>query len=172
MAFFSGASRLRVVSRTEFAADAAVGVRAGLLLTVAAAAAWLSGAPAVFPSLGPSAFVLSTDRPGPSARTVVGGHAVGVLAGLLSYAAVASLVPVPATPLSFDPPWLVLSGVLAVSLTSAGMRAARCVHPPACATTLIVGLGLLEPAAALVVVVPAVASLLVVDRTLGDRLRR
>ncbi len=142
-----------------------------MLLTLAAVTAWLSGAPAVFPSLGPSAFVLSTDRSGLSARTVLGGHAIGVVAGVVAYLAVTAAVPVPASPLTFDPPWLAASGILAVALTSAGMRAATLVHPPACATTLIAGLGLLEPATALAVVLPAVASLLAVDRLLGARLR-
>jgi len=46
------------------------------------------------------------------------------------------------------------------------MRLTRTVHPPACATTLIVALGLLGPKSALLVVVPAVVSLLVVDRAI------
>jgi hypothetical protein len=151
--------------------DVAVGARAGVLLSIAAGVAWLSGAPAVFPSLGPTAFVLSTGRSGPSERVVVGGHAVGVVAGLVSYLAVASVVPVPASPLAFDPPWLAVSGVVSVALTTIGMRRTNLVHPPACATTLIVALGLLEPLQALVVVLPAVVSLLSVDRLLSKTLR-
>ncbi|MGQ4556980.1 HPP family protein [Halobellus sp. GM3] len=153
-------------------ADVAVGVRAGLLLSLAAAVAWLSGAPAVFPSLGPTAFVLSTARSGPSGRVVVGGHAIGVAAGLASYVAISAVVPVPDSPLVFDPPWLALSAVLAVTLTTTGMRHTDLVHPPACATTLIVSLGLLSPVQSVVVVLPAVVSLLVVDRALTGRLRR
>jgi len=154
------------VSEPNFAADARVGLRAGALLALAAAVAWVTGAPAVFPSLGPSAFVLATDGPGPRARPVLGGHAVGVAAGLVAYGVTAALVSVPAAPLSFDPPWLVLSGIAAVALTSFGMRATDLVHPPACATTLIVGLGLLDFRPAVLVILPAVASLLVVDRAL------
>ncbi|WP_256289769.1 HPP family protein [Halobellus inordinatus] len=154
------------MSGTNPRADVAVGLRAGILLTLAAAVAWVSGAPAVFPSLGPSAFVLSTDPPGPSDRTVVGGHAVGVAAGLVAYLGVTAVVAVPSSPLVFDPPWLLVSGVVAVALTTTGMRLGNVVHPPACATTLIVALGLLEPRAALLVVLPAVVSLLAVDRVL------
>jgi hypothetical protein len=160
------------VSEPEGWVDAAVGVRAGLLLSVAAAVAWLSGAPAVFPSLGPTAFALATARRNPSGRVVVGGHAIGVAAGLLAYLAVAGLVPVPSSPLSFDPPWLAVSGVASVALTTTGMRRTELVHPPACATTLIVSLGLLKPLQALVVVLPAVVSLLAVDRVLDGRVRR
>ncbi|WP_238993922.1 HPP family protein [Halobellus captivus] len=161
-----------LVSRKDVGDDVAVGLRAGLLLSIAAAVAWLSGAPAVFPSLGPSAYVLSTARRGPSGRVVVGGHAVGVVAGLVSYIAVSAVVPVPESPLLFDPPWLAISAVLALMLTTIGMRLTNLVHPPACATTLIVSLGLLEPLPAVVVVLPAVASLLVVDRALDGSLRR
>ncbi|MFB6090384.1 MAG: HPP family protein [Halobellus sp.] len=154
------------MSKRSLGEDATVGLRAGALLSLAAAVAWLTGAPAVFPSLGPSAFVLATDRPRPGDRVVIGGHAVGVAAGLVAYGVTVAVVPVPPAPLSFEPPWLVLSGIAAVALTSFGMRATNLVHPPACATTLIVGLGLLEPRPAVLVLLPAVASLLVVDRAL------
>ncbi|WP_336025454.1 HPP family protein [Halobellus salinisoli] len=160
------------MTQTDAIADLAVGVRAGLLLTLSAAVAWLSGAPAVFPSLGPTAFVLSTARSGPTGRVVVGGHAIGVAAGLGTYLAISAVVPVPDSPLLFDPPWLALSGILAVVLTTTGMRLTNLVHPPACATTLIVALGLLEPLPAVAVVIPAVVSLLVVDRALDGSLRR
>jgi CBS-domain-containing membrane protein len=133
-------------------------------LTVAGLTAWVTGVPALFPSLGPSAFVLAARERGPTARTVLGGHAVGVVCGLLAYTAVAALVSVPASPLDFHPPWLVVSGVVAVGLTSAGMLAIDAVHPPACATTLIVALGLMSTLREAALVLPAVASLLVVDR--------
>ena len=172
MSFFPRGPFSGSVSETDAWDDVSVGIRAGALLSIAAAVAWLSGAPAVFPSLGPTAFVLSTDRPGPSERVVVGGHAIGVVAGLLAYLVVSTVVPVPTSPLAFDPPWLAVSGVAAVALTTTGMRLTDLVHPPACATTLIVALGLLEPIQALVVVLPAVVSLLAVDRPLSDRLCR
>lgn len=154
------------MSQTDVRTDAVAGVHAGALLSLAAVVAWVSGAPAVFPSLGPSAFVLATGRSKPSARRIVGGHAVGVAAGLVSYLGVTAVVDVPSAPLEFDPPWLLVSAVFALVLTTTGMRLTRTVHPPACATTLIVALGLLGPKSALLVVVPAVVSLLVVDRAI------
>jgi hypothetical protein len=63
----------------------------GALLAVPGAVAIATGRALVFPSLGPSAFLLAT-RPrgeGATARRVVGGHAVGVLAGLVAYWTVA-----------------------------------------------------------------------------------
>lgn len=157
------------MSRTGAVGDLRIGLRAGLLLSIAAAAAWLADAPALFPSLGPTAFVLATSGRRPSRRVVIGGHAIGVLAGLGSYLAISAVVPVPSSPLVFDPPWLACSGVLSVALTTVGMRLTDLVHPPACATTLIVSLGLLAPSQALFLVVPAVVSLLVVDSALGAR---
>ncbi|QIB74671.1 HPP family protein [Halogeometricum borinquense] len=142
----------------------AVGIRATLLLTLSAATAWLAGVPALFPSLGPSAFVLAVRESGPTPRTVLGGHAVGVACGFFTYLAVSTFLSVPTTPLDFHPPWLVLSGVVAVGLTSTGMLAFDAVHPPACATTLIVALGLMSTPAEVALVLPSVASLLVVDR--------
>ncbi|MDS0299021.1 HPP family protein [Halogeometricum sp. S1BR25-6] len=141
-----------------------VGVRATLLLAIAGATAWVTGIPALFPSLGPSAFVLAVRDQGPTPRTVLGGHAVGVVCGLLAYTAAAAVFSVPSTPLDFHPPWLVVSGVVAVGLTSTGMLAVDAVHPPACATTLIVALGLMSTLSEAALVLPAVASLLVVDR--------
>ncbi|WP_089883526.1 HPP family protein [Halogeometricum limi] len=144
----------------------AVGVRATLLLTLAGVTAWVTGVPALFPSLGPSAFVLAVRDQGPTPRTVLGGHAIGAVCGFFTYLAVSTLLPVPATPLDFHPPWLILSGVVAVGLTSTGMLALSAVHPPACATTLIVSLGLMSTPREVAFVLPAVASLLVVDRLL------
>lgn len=60
----------------------------GRLLSTTAVLAWLTGLPMLFPSLGPSAFVLALFQRGDAAspRRVIGGHVVGVVAGLLPYA--------------------------------------------------------------------------------------
>ncbi len=102
--------------------------RAGALLAALGVVAWLTGEPFLFPSLGPTAFVLSVHPDGQSgtAWTVLGGHFWGTAAGLLSYHLLAS------------------SAALSTALTSALMLYTRTVHPPACATTLIVSLGLLS----------------------------
>lgn len=135
----------------------------GGLVLVPAAVAWLSGLPFVFPSLGPSAYVLATRPDDPTCRPhrVVGGHAVGVLAGLLAVWAFDPIAPVTAelAPASAAGLAVAASGVLATVLTAAGMLATDLVHAPACATTLIVGLGLLSTPTAAVVIVAAVALL-------------
>lgn len=58
------------------------GVTAGALLVVGTLAV-LTGRPFLFPSLGPSAFLLATAPSAPTShlRRVAGGHAVGVVAG-------------------------------------------------------------------------------------------
>jgi hypothetical protein len=122
-------------------------LHAGTLLAVTGVVAWASGTPFVFPSLGPTAYVLATRRTRTSRALtrIVAGHAVGVGAGLLAYNALAGGVVVTAdlAPQSPELAAVVSSGVLAVALTSAGMLVLDAVHPPACATTLIVSLGLL-----------------------------
>jgi len=121
---------------------------AGLLVGVAGLLAVLSGEPAVFPSLGPTAYVLAMNRgaSAPGRRRVVGGHAIGVVAGLLAYHLLASGAVVTGSiePLSVPTLGLAASAVLSVTLTALGMSVLDARHPPACATTLIVSLGLLS----------------------------
>ena len=109
--------------------------------------AWITGRPFLFPSVGPSAFLLAMILYGQptSARRVIGGHTIGTIAGLLSYHLIASgLVITNVAPLlAGEQLRLVTSATLSLILTSAGMLYTETVHPPACATTLIVSLGFL-----------------------------
>ena len=138
---------------------------AGVLFTVLGAVAWLSGQPFVFPSLGPSAFLLAFERRADRGRLgrIVASHAIGGVAGLLAYTLLGAGATLTATP----PPGsvaglhLVLSGVCSIVLTSWGMIATDTNHAPACATTLIVSLGLLStPVQALTIVVSVVVLVL------------
>ncbi|WP_262178856.1 HPP family protein [Haloarcula laminariae] len=120
---------------------------AGALLVVLGGVVWLTGLPFLFPSLGPTAYLFAT-RPSArasAARRVLGGHAVGVVAGLIAYHAIAGGAVVTAStgPGSMAGLRLAASGVVAVVLTTAGMALTDTGHAPACATTLIVGLGIL-----------------------------
>ncbi|AGB39631.1 HPP family protein [Natronococcus occultus] len=120
----------------------------GLLILTTAGVAWLSGLPMVFPSLGPSAFVLALFQDGDATapRRVIGGHAIGVVAGLVAYHTFAGGVSMTSAtaPGSFAGLQLAASAVVATLLTVGGMLATDTRHPPACATTLIVSLGLLS----------------------------
>jgi hypothetical protein len=122
-------------------------LRIGLLLCVPALVAWSTGRPFIFPSLGPSAFWLVSERKGGEVGlTVLGGHLIGVLCGLAAYHLLAEGLALSRLPLSQSMPLLSLaaSGVLSLVLTSAGMLATGLRHAPACATTLIVSFGLLS----------------------------
>jgi hypothetical protein len=98
---------------------------------------------------------------------VVGGHAIGVVAGLACYALVAgggSVATVP-PPGSLAGLRLAAAGVCSVGATTAAMLATDLRHAPACATTLIVSLGLLSTPAEGLLVVGAVTALVGVHRT-------
>ncbi|WP_254864477.1 HPP family protein [Halovivax gelatinilyticus] len=149
----------------------------GLLLSTTAVLAWLSGLPMLFPSLGPSAFVLAlfqrSDATRP--RRVLGGHAVGVIAGLVAYGLFATGVDMTSAPDpgSIDGLRLAVSAVVATTLTAGGMLATDTRHPPACATTLIVSLGLLSTPREGAIILLAVAVLVLAHRLLleTERLR-
>jgi hypothetical protein len=120
---------------------------AGVLLVVTGALAWTTGEAFVFPSLGPTAYLLATVHTElQTGRRVIGGHLIGVVAGLVAYHTIASgLAIVPAEPAySAGQFRLITSAVVSVVLTTAGMRTTGTEHAPACATTLIVALGLLS----------------------------
>lgn len=135
--------------------------RAAALLSTLAGAVWLSGLPLLFPSLGPTAYLFATKPAAPECapRRVVGGHAIGVVAGFVAFHATGGGVALGSltTPGSVAALGLAVSGVVAVGLTTAGMVATDTGHAPACATTLIVSLGILTtPRAALLIVVAVV----------------
>lgn len=147
--------------------------RVTALLSTLGVVVWATGLPALFPSLGPTAYLYATDPESPSCRParVVGGHAVGVLAGLVAYHLVAGGVAVTATmrPGTVEALRLAASGVLAAGLTTAGMLASDTGHAPACATTLIVGLGILSSPLEGGVIVLAVGVLAAQHEVLADR---
>jgi len=147
---------------------AATSLYAGFLFTALGLLAWGSGQPFIFPSLGPTAFVLAFDRR--SERTaghrVIGGHLIGGLAGLLAWTAVAAGVSITATPPPFSVAGfrLAASATISIVLTSWAMIATDTIHPPACATTLIVSLGLLSTPLRVGIIVGSVTLLVVLHR--------
>ncbi|WP_049971052.1 HPP family protein [Haladaptatus cibarius] len=126
----------------------ATSIHTGFLIAVLGAFAWITGFPMLFPSLGPSAFVLAMfpDGEASDSQRVVGSHAIGVVAGLLAYHLFAGGLTMTTQVPPFSMPGLRLAGssCVAIVLTVGGMLAFRVRHPPACATTLIVALGLLS----------------------------
>lgn len=112
-------------------------------IALLAAVAMVSHTPFVFPSLGPTAFLLffTPTSPTASPRHTLYGHAIGILCG---YAALL------ATGLEHAPPTIVagvdapraVAAALSLATTGALMILLKCAHPPAGATTLIIALGI------------------------------
>lgn len=146
-------------------------VRAGITVSfhfmVIGLIAWATGRPFLFPSLGPSAYLLATgERPREEgAYHVIGGHAVATLAGMIAFAVAAgntsAYVAFERPEAAFSPELLalVVSATLAMTITTVAMLLTRTNHPAACATTLIVALGLMGGVADAVVIVTAVTVL-------------
>lgn len=116
-----------------------------VLVLVPGILAWVFGRPLIFPSLGPSAFALVRKEGENRARQVIGGHLIGVVSGLIAHHALAKGLGLPglSLPLSPNGIHIVASAVISMALTTALMSIARASHAPACATTLIVSLGVL-----------------------------
>jgi hypothetical protein len=138
---------------------------AGLSVAVLGFVAWGTGTAFIFPSLGPSAFVLAfaSEDDRPSGYRVVGGHVVGAVAGIAAYTLLASDTALTATPPAFSLSGLrlVASALFSVVATSWAMVVTDTVHAPACATTLIVSLGLLSTPLEVGIIVVSVVLLVV-----------
>lgn len=136
------------------------GINGLIAIAIMSAVAYATGQPFIFPSLGPTAFLLfyTPTNPAASPRNTVIGHAVGAAAGYLALVIFG---------LTSDPPALASEvsggriGAAAVSLalTSAVMVWLKAPHPPAGATTLIVSLGILREVDQLAILMLAVVLL-------------
>ena len=129
---------------------------------IMAAAAWATGSPFVFPSLGPTAFLFFYTPLAASAapRNAIFGHLIGALSGYLSLVlfGLTEAAPALATEVTMA---RVGAAALSLGLTSGLMVWLRVPHPPAGATTLIVSLGILRTPAQLAVLMLAVVLLTV-----------
>ncbi|RZQ63362.1 HPP family protein [Amycolatopsis suaedae] len=134
-------------------------VRAFAVLVLIGTLAMGTGQPFLFPSLGPTAFLLFATPLQPTAcpRNTLLGHLVGVLSGAAGLATFGLLD----TPPDLTHVTWARAGAaaLALALTCGGMVLLRLPHPPAGATTLIIALGLLRTPADLLVVLASVVLL-------------
>lgn len=129
---------------------------------IMAAAAVVTGQPFIFPSLGPTAFLLfyTPTAPAASPRNTVLGHAIGCAAGYLALVVFGLTEAAPA--LASEVTWArVGAAALSLGLTSGFMVWLRVPHPPAGATTLIVSLGILREPWQLAVLMLAVVLLVI-----------
>ena len=116
-----------------------------LALAVSGLAAYATGQPLLFPSLGPTA-LLFFERPlaqTSSPRNTLIGHAVAIGAGALSLA-VFGLLGHPSVLVENVTLARVGAGALSVALTGAILLLLNASHAPTGATTLIVSLGFLQ----------------------------
>ena len=112
-------------------------------IALLAATAMVTRVPFIFPSLGPTAFLLffTPNAPTASPRHTVYGHAIGIFCG---YGALWLMH------LQHAPPALVtgvdvhrvIAAALSLAATGALMILLKAAHPPAGATTLIISLGI------------------------------
>lgn len=166
-------NRLRLKPLTErFNSVTVLGLFAfvnGLLsIALMSVVALLSRQPFIFPSLGPTAFLLfyTPTQPTASPRNTFCGHLIGAVAGYLSLAIFGLLDAGPALVVGVT--WArVGAAALSLALTSGAMVWLRVPHPPAGATTLIVSLGLLTTIPKLCVLMLGVILLLVQGFTIN-----
>jgi CBS-domain-containing membrane protein len=125
-------------------------------------AALITGQPFIFPSLGPTAFLLfyTPMLPSASPRNTFFGHLIGALAGYLALVAFGLTNAPPALATSVTSA-RVGAAALSLGLTSGAMVWARVPHPPAGATTLIVSLGILRKPDQIAVLMLAVVLLII-----------
>ena len=143
-----------------------------ITIALLALLAVVTGSPFVFPSLGPTAYLLfiSPMQPSSSPRNTILGHAIGLACGYGAYVATsAANMPFGVHPDVYWP--RVLAAALSLSTTGAFMVLLRADHPPAGATTLIVSLGIIHKLRELVIIEAAVFLLIlqafVINRLAG-----
>jgi CBS-domain-containing membrane protein len=134
--------------------------------------ALVSRNPFVFPSLGPTAYLLflSPLARVSSPRNTIFGHAIGIACGYGAFSVTgAGAMPFGVHPGIFWP--RILAAALSLSATGALMVLLGVSHPPAGATTLIVSLGIISNPPELIIIEVAVfllvAQALVINRLAG-----
>ena len=143
-----------------------------ITIALLALLALVSRNPFVFPSLGPTAYLLffSPLAKTSSPRNTICGHAIGILCGYAAYVATgAGAVPFGVHPGIFWP--RILAAALSLSATGAFMVLLGVSHPPAGATTLIISLGIISKPSELAIIEVAVfllvAQALAINRLAG-----
>lgn len=131
-------------------------------------AAFVTGQPLIFPSLGPTAFLLFYTPRAPAAapKNTLLGHLIGAAAG---YVALVVFGLTDEGPALVEGVTLARTGAAALSLglTAGVMAWVKAPHPPAGATTLIVSLGILTEPSQLAVLMLAVLMLVIQGLTIN-----
>lgn len=150
------------------------GVNGLISIGLMSLAAFATQEPLVFPSLGPTAFLIF-DQPrvgAASPRNALIGHALGILGGVVALYVTGTRNAPPVLSATL-PAHRVAAIAVALGLTSGAMAVLRMPHPPAAATTLIVSLGFLTRLPDLLAFYAGVIALVgqgfVIDRLSGLR---
>lgn len=143
-----------------------------LTIALLALLAVFTNSPFVFPSLGPTAYLLfiAPLAENSSPRNTILGHAIGLICGYAAFALTgAANLPFGVHAGVYWP--RILAAALSLSTTGAFMVLLRAGHPPAGATTLIVSLEIISKPKELVIIEAAVFILvvqaLVINRLAG-----
>ena len=166
-----GLRRLEQRCHSRWVLGAYVLITSAISIAIVATIAALTKQPFLFPSLGPTAFLLFYDAQGAQAapRNVFCGHAIGVLAGYLA------LVIFGLTAAKPDLTDITVPRIGAVSLclilTVSVMIWLHVPHSPAASTTLMVGLGLIRTPPQLITLMIA-AVLMIMLGAIINRLAR
>jgi CBS-domain-containing membrane protein len=149
-----------------------VAVNGFLTIALLALLAVVTGSPFVFPSLGPTAYLLfiAPLAENSSPRNTILGHSIGLVCGYAAYSLTgAANMPFGVHPGVYWP--RILAAALSLSATGAVMVLLRADHPPAGATTLIVSLGIISQPKELIIIEIAVilltAQALAINRLAG-----
>lgn len=116
--------------------------------------------PLIFPSLGPTAYLMATNPLSKiaSPRNTILGHLIGVICGYASLT-IFGLTHTPAIIISGISIQFIAAAALSIALTSSLMILLAVEHPPAGATTLIISLGIMHTIPAIIVLMVAVVLL-------------
>ena len=152
--------------------SAYVFVNGFLTIALLALLAVLTNSPFVFPSLGPTAYLLfiAPLAENSSPRNTILGHAIGLICGYAAFTLTgAANLPFGAHPGVHWP--RIIAAALSLSATGGFMVLFRASHPPTGATTLIVSLGIISQPKELVIIEAAVfilvAQAVVINRLAG-----
>jgi CBS-domain-containing membrane protein len=149
-----------------------ISIYIGFHLIVLGVLSFITGQPFLFPSLGPSIFLLGTlpDDEMNYPQRIIGGQYIGAVAGFVSFhLIVGSIEPGVSPALSLEVLRQVFSSFSAGLLTTFGMYLGNVQHPPAYATTLIISLGFLSSLRGVVVFMIAVLVTVGIHEAIGKR---
>jgi CBS-domain-containing membrane protein len=147
-----------------------VAINGFVTIAILAGLAVFTDSPFVFPSLGPTAYLLFIAPLGETStpRNTILGHAIGLICGYAAYELTgAAQVPFGMHPGVYWP--RILAAALSLAFSGGLMVLLHASHPPAGATTLIVSLGIIAKPKELVIIEVAVV-LLVIQALVINRL--